>query len=125
MTDMERLFRKIDEYHDTLGYPHPGLDFKGIMAETRSLTLAMVVEVVEALEATPWKPWRPEGYKPVDYDNLTEELVDILFFINSIRKLHKISWQEMQTALDNKVQENHARIDRGYNKIEPIEGMHK
>lgn len=120
MTDMERLFRKIDEYHDELGYPHPNLDLKGIMAETRSLSLAMVVEVVEALDATPWKPWRPEGYKAIDHENLTEELVDILFFINSIRKLHKISWHEMQTALDNKVQENYARIDRGYNKIEPM-----
>lgn len=114
---LEMLFYDIEEYHQTLGYPVIECSKTDLAKQTRDLALAMIVEVTEALDATPWKPWRPSDYKETDRENLTEELVDILFFFNAIRSLHKISWPELAAALNKKLLENHSRIERGYNNM--------
>jgi NTP pyrophosphatase (non-canonical NTP hydrolase) len=110
------IFNAIEAYHKDLGYPQAQLHKTMRMAVHRDLCLALHAEVAELLDAAPWKPWRPEDYKPMDYDNLREELIDVLFFLGSVCELWGLSPTHLAITFEKKLEENKRRILAGYNK---------
>lgn len=124
------IFNAIERYHDKLGFPETlsscvqgpnGLTSENLVAfkvqQHAEFCVALHAEITELLEAVPWKPWRPLNYKEVDLTNVMEELVDIIFFIGSMREIWNISPLEMADILERKLIENYRRISNGYNKI--------
>jgi len=74
--------------------------------------LAMDQEIAEMSDCLPWKWWSKN--KPIDYQNLKVELVDILFFWTSICLSAGFSAKEMREAYFKKLILNHKRADNGY-----------
>ena len=112
------IFTAIEDYHEKLGYPtsSPAPTLADCVKMHREFCLAIMMELSELTEAAPWKPWRPTDYKKVDEVNLMEELIDIMFFMGSLRKLWGLSPEAMADILERKLIENYRRISIGYNK---------
>lgn len=115
------IFTFIELYHRKLGYPKTDSSKADKIKQHREFVLALGMELAELTEAVPWKPWRPIDYKDVDKLNIMEELIDLIFFIGSIRLLWDINPEDMADILERKLIENHRRISMGYNK--PAEEM--
>ena len=110
------IFTAIGDYHDKLGYPLTECNSADRRRQHNEFCLAIVMELSELTEAAPWKPWRPADYKEVDKVNLMEELIDIMFFMGSLRKLWGLSPEAMADILERKLIENYRRISIGYNR---------
>lgn len=115
------IFSAIEDYHVKLGYPKVKCNNADRRRQHNEFCLAIGMELSELVESAPWKPWRPENYKKVDEVNMVEELIDIIFFLGSIRELWGLSSEAMANILERKLIENYRRISIGYNK--PAEEM--
>lgn len=115
------IFETLRDYHKQLGYPHIGGSPEEDRRQHCEFCLALHAETTELLDAVPWKPWRPVDYKQPDRTNIAEEIVDIMFFLGSIRELWAISSVELSEVFERKLIENKRRILIGYNK--PAEDM--
>lgn len=111
----KEIYGAIQEYHQKLGYPVINPHIPCQLEQHRDLCLAMHAEVTELLESVPWKPWRDSSYKRVDKVNMAEEIIDILFFCNSICELWYIDHNDLAKMLERKLVENNRRISMGYN----------
>lgn len=114
VTEPVQILDKVRVYHGVLGYPDTNGDkFK----QGREIALAMFMEMAEVVNAFDWKPWKAYGGKPnVDHDNLLEELVDIMFFIDSMLLNFNGTWQNLFKRMNAKLNENYNRINEGYHK---------
>lgn len=87
-----------------------GLNYDDTAEWVQRGALAIVAELGEMLDATgSWKWWK--NPKPIDRENLKEELVDILHFFVSLCLKAGITADELFTAYAAKNVENHARQD--------------
>jgi len=118
------LFGTINDYQTALGSPSAAdlMDLPMSVWSTwkadhmRNYILAMHAELSELLEAYPWKPWRPTDYKEIDIDNVLEEVVDILFFLNYALRITGLSRGALAERFKRKLKENYERILSGYNR---------
>lgn len=115
-SSFKRIIGAIKAYHTELGYPKVECTKPERIAQHRQLCLAIHAETTELLDAVPWKPWRPDDYKPVDWVNVAEELVDIIFFCTSISEIWNIPEDMLADILERKLVENRRRILNGYSK---------
>ena len=110
------LLDAIKAYHKELGYDYKYASTEEQMVHVRELALAQMAEVMEFLNETPWKPWRKIEDQEFSIPSAAEEIVDQIFFMAAMwfaMGLPNSSFEEMFKA---KLQENLARIARGYNK---------
>lgn len=118
-----RMFDKIKEYHEELGFPLSKEEQKAAFRNPEATRLmnnqliaALHNEVTELQESTPWKPWRPLGYKSYNMDNMAEEVVDILFFLGAFMENNSLSWEQVEDVFKRKMHINYERIKLGYSK---------
>ena len=118
-----RMFDKIKEYHEELGFPLSKEEQKATFRNPEATRLmnnqliaALHNEVTELQESTPWKPWRPVDYKPTDISNMAEEVVDILFFLGAFMENNSLSWEQVEDVFKRKMHINYERIKLGYSK---------
>lgn len=118
-----RMFDKIKEYHEELGFPLSKEEQKAAFRNPEATRLmnnqliaALHNEVTELQESTPWKPWRPVDYKPTDIPNMAEEVVDILFFLGAFMENNSLSWEQVEDVFKRKMHINYERIKLGYSK---------
>lgn len=118
-----RMFDKIKEYHEELGFPLSKEEQKAAFRNPEATRLmnnqliaALHNEVTELQESTPWKPWRPVDYKPTDIPNMAEEVVDILFFLGAFMENNSLSWEQVEDVFKRKMHINYERIKIGYSK---------
>ena len=104
----------IREYHMTLGYPNTRCDKETQFNQAREILLAMQQEVSEVADSIQWKPWR----KARNYCryNMLEELGDVIFFIDSLLMNFGCTWDDLAEVMNEKLNECHNRIKRGYHK---------
>jgi len=72
------IWERITDFEDQMGRHPPD-----------QLALGLFMEVSELVDSFSWKPWRSEKW--VDKDNLTREIVDIIFFLHHIARHFHIS----------------------------------
>ena len=118
-----RMFDKIKEYHEELGFPLSKEEQKAAFRNPEATRLmnnqliaALHNEVTELQESTPWKPWRPVDYKSTDIPNMAEEVVDILFFLGAFMENNSLSWEQVEDVFKRKMHINYERIKLGYSK---------
>ena len=118
-----RMFDKIKEYHEELGFPLSKEEQKAAFRNPEATRLmnnqliaALHNEVTELQESTPWKPWRPVDYKSYNMDNMAEEVVDILFFLGAFMENNSLSWEQVEDVFKRKMHINYERIKLGYSK---------
>ncbi len=120
----------IKKYHEQLGWP----DIKAAHADEDSrikqhiqLCTALTAEVYEVLNAAPWKPWKSykceydgadeSAIKQAIHESVTEELVDVFFFICSLCELWDISPAAFEDMISAKLVKNYERLRNRYNRI--------
>lgn len=116
------ILDKIRKYHLHLGYPIMGpnnRDTAVISAFQKNqhnvLTLAAIKEMTEVLDAVNWKPWKKyEGSPRVDYDNLLEEIGDVIFFLDSIMMNFGLNHDDLAEAMLKKLTVVNNRLTNGY-----------
>ena len=69
--------------------------------------LALVMEVAELVDSTSWKPWGAP--KPVDTQNLKREIIDIIFFLVHIMRVHDIKYEDLAATFDSVIENNYKR----------------
>lgn len=111
---LKAMFNAIKVYHLRLAKP-PRTRAES-MDKYRDYCLALHAEVTELLDSAPWKPWRPDDYEPTDFENIKEEIVDILFFLGNIMETMAIIPHDIEKKFHEKLEENYNRIERGYSK---------
>lgn len=104
----------IRRYHNILGYPNTLCDKETQFDQAREILLAMQQEVSEVADSIQWKPWR----KARNYCryNMLEELGDVIFFIDSLLMNFGCTWGDLNKVMEDKLEECHNRIKRGYHK---------
>lgn len=96
---------KIVKYQKELGY----VDSDIPKAEkTRTIILTAIAELIEVLNETDWKPQRPKTSFSKPY--ISEELVDVIFFIVELATIYDISISELSDTLDYKLVINYERL---------------
>lgn len=115
------VFDLIREYHHRLGYPSLGDASEVITEEQKQahneLVLGAIKELTEVLDAVNWKPWKQYNGSPkADYDNLLEEVGDVVFFLDSILMNFGFTWDDLTRAINKKLIETNNRITNGYHK---------
>lgn len=108
------MLANIRDYHMTLGYPNTLCDKETQFDQAREILLAMQQEVSEVTDSIQWKPWR----KARNYCryNMLEELGDVIFFIDSLLMNFGCTWGDLNKVMEDKLEECHNRIKRGYHK---------
>jgi len=112
----------IKDYHKTLGYDYKYPSVEAQMEHFRSLVLAQVGETIETLNETPWKPWRNTEDQAFDHAAAAEEIVDQFFFMAAQWFCLGFTPEMFENIFVAKLQENLARIERGYNKTAETQG---
>lgn len=112
-------FEGIRRYHGKLGYPKLGKVTDPISEEQKrvhnELTLGAIKEMTEVLDAVDWKPWKRYDNRPkVNYENLLEEVGDVVFFLDSILMNFGFTWSDLSKAINKKLVETNNRLINGY-----------
>ncbi len=76
-----------------------------------------MMELAELVDSTPWKPWRKVVNQPVDKNNATREVVDIIFFLVAIFENLDITPREIENKFTKVLLNNYDRLNNGYSKI--------
>lgn len=113
---LDSTLEAVRKYHKELGLPRTGsVPTEVQFTQAREIMLAMFQEVAELTNSMDWKPWKKYGGRPeINQDNLLEEAGDILFFIDSLLMNFNLSWQQVITRMDVKLEEVNARLTNGY-----------
>lgn len=117
--DIYTVLNNIRAYHYKLGYPSLGKASEVITEEQKTvhneLVLGTIKEVTEVLDAVNWKPWKQYNGSPkANYDNLLEEVGDVVFFLDSILMNFGFTWDDLANAINNKLVETNNRLTNGY-----------
>lgn len=109
----------IRRYHGKLGYPKLGNHSLVITEEQKrvhnELTLGAIKEMTEVLDAVDWKPWKRYDNRPrANYENLLEEVGDVVFFLDSILMNFGFTWSDLSKAINKKLVETNNRLTNGY-----------
>jgi len=118
----QEAFDVIQDYHSAMGYTAQEMTREEKLLNARNFSLALFMEVSEIVDSFPWKPWRKTEDQTCNIDNLVDEVVDCLFFLNGICEIFEIDYETLANAFENKMSENYNRIARGYSKINKTEG---
>ena len=110
------LLDAIKAYHKELGYDYKYPDKEAQMVHVRELALAQIAEVNEFLNETPWKPWRKIEDQRFNKTAAAEEIIDQIFFMAAMWFAMGLPNSSFEEMFKTKLQENQARIVRGYNK---------
>lgn len=119
MQIQENVFDSIRQYHMELGYPQLGKHTEIITEEQkcahRELVLGAIKELTEVLDTVNWKPWKKYNNTPkAYYDELLEEVGDVVFFLDSILMNFGFTWSDLAKAIDKKLVETNNRLNNGY-----------
>lgn len=109
------MFNRIVDYHKALGHNRPFDTMDQRMQSLRNSALALMMELAELVDSTPWKPWRKVVDQPLDKDNATREVIDIIFFLVSICEELHITPRELENKFTHVLKNNYNRLD-GYSK---------
>lgn len=95
------------------GYGHANID-KDTLAR---YSAALMIESAEFCNITPWKEWIDygdgDGQRPIDYEAITEEFVDLLHFIGTwavLLRLMGITLEDIATSFEKKNAKNQKRL---------------
>jgi hypothetical protein len=114
------MMEAIQAYHKKLGYDYQYESLEKQMEHFRSLVLAQMVEVVETVDWTPWKPWRDAKDQVFNKEEAALELVDQFFFLTAMWLSLGLPIPSFEDIFKVKLAENLSRIERGYNKTQPV-----
>ncbi len=84
------------------------------MEYIRTMVLSAHVELTEVLNETGWKPWKLEGFGHIDKGRVTNELADVMLFVQSIAEACGVEARDLEAACFAKIDENERRQAEGY-----------
>jgi len=119
MKALRTIIEEIKDYQLAMGYDFEAMSPEDRMQALRNYVVALQAEQVELLDEVSWKPWRKyEDQKPnPNTRKIALEWVDMLFFLVDQSFCLGITPDDILTAYETKLANNHKRISSGYSKI--------
>ena len=111
MSKLQKLLDKQAELDERIREERD-LKWDDPQSEMNDLCTAMANEVEELRDLTSWKWWADDTR--IDYDEATEELIDILHFWLSAANLLGMDADSILETYLGKNETNHERQDEGY-----------
>jgi hypothetical protein len=117
---MKQAIEDICKYHKVAKWPDHG---QKILDNHRLYCLSLMAECIEVLDAVPWKPWRPDSPRDLPPAvGVSEELVDMFFFMCGLMEIWDITPELFIQQLDNKLRVNYERLTNGVITPGPTHG---